>query len=318
MSAGPSEFDLIDRIKARVPARADVRLGIGDDAAVVQPSRGMQLVATTDQLVEGRHFDDRATPADLGHLSLAANLSDLAAMGATPRWLLLAMTLPEADPDWLDGFLDGFLALAAAHDCGLVGGNLTRGPLNIAITALGEVPGGQFARRSGARPGDRIVVTGWPGDAAAALALDVDRDHPLCDRLLRPGPRIAAGKKLAGLARGMIDISDGLLADLGHTLGPLGADLDLEALPASEDLLKAVPDAARRAQLQLCGGGDYELLAVVPPHANWPDHRDDVPLSVIGTVTDAGPVRCLDADGVDHAPDVRGWDHFAEPGEKGS
>ena len=310
-----NEFDLIDRIRARVATRDDVRLGIGDDAAVVQPSRGMQLVATTDQLVEGRHFDHRATPADLGHLALAANLSDLAAMGATPRWLLLALTLPEADPDWLDGFLDGFLALAEAHDCGLVGGNLTRGPLNVAITALGEVPAGQFARRTGAQPGDRVVVTGWPGDAAAALALDVEREHPLCDRLLRPRPRIAAGRKLAGLARGMIDISDGLLADLGHALGALGADLEFEALPASEALRAAVPDAERRARLQLGGGGDYELLAILPPHANWPDDQDDVPLTVIGTVTDAGPVRCLDADGVDHAPAVAGWDHFADSGE---
>ncbi|NKI34288.1 thiamine-phosphate kinase [Wenzhouxiangella sp. XN79A] len=307
-----NEFDLIERIRARVPERDDVRLGIGDDAAVVQPSRGMQLVATTDQLVEGRHFDQRATPADLGHLALAANLSDLAAMGATPRWLLLALTLPEADPDWLDGFLDGFLALADAYSCVLVGGNLTRGPLNVAITALGEVPAGQFARRRGARPGDRVVVTGWPGDAAAALALNLDRAHPLCDRLLRPRPRIAAGQRLAGLARGLIDISDGLVADLGHALGEFGAELRAEALPASEALRQAVPDDEQRTALQLGGGGDYELLAILPPHTDLPEALDGVPVTVIGRVTESGPIRCLDAAGCDRVPQVRGWDHFAD------
>jgi thiamine-monophosphate kinase len=306
-----SEFDLIDRIRARVAKRRDVLLGIGDDAAVVQPTRGMQLVATTDQLVEGRHFDGRARPADLGHLALAANLSDLAAMGATPRWLLLALTLPEADTDWLDEFLDGFLALAETHACGLIGGNMTRGPLNIAITALGEIPAGQFARRTGAQTGDRVVVTGWPGDAAAALALDLPREDPLTERLLRPTPRIAAGQKLAGLARGLIDISDGLLADLGHALGPLGADLECEALPASSALRAAVPDPAQRIALQLGGGGDYELLAIVPPHANLPDALNGAPLTIIGTVTEAGPIRCLDAQETDHASGLDGWDHFA-------
>lgn len=305
------EFELIERIRARVPARDDVVLGIGDDAAVLQPRVGMQLVATTDQLVEGRHYDQRATPTDLGHLSLAANLSDLAAMGAEPRWLLLALTLPEADADWLDGFLDGFLSLAGTHACVLVGGNLSRGPRNIAITALGEVPSERYLTRSGARPGDRIVVSGWPGDAAAALALDCPRAHPLCDRLLRPVPRVGTGRSLVGRARSLVDISDGLLADLGHLLGPLGAELDADALPVSEALRAAVPDPATRAALQLAGGGDYELLAVLPPEGALPGLVDDVPLTVIGSVTGPGPIRCLDATGADLSPATRGWDHFA-------
>src|SRR6056297_3165666 len=146
-----NEFDLIAEIKARAPAGSGIVLGIDDDAAVLQPSAGMQLIATTDNLVAGRHFvdsgDNRATPEEIGHLSLAANLSDLAAMGASPRWCLMTLTLPEADPTWVRAFLDGFLTLAAEHGCALVGGNITRGPLNIGVTALGEVPAGQFISR---------------------------------------------------------------------------------------------------------------------------------------------------------------------------
>ncbi len=332
-----NEFDLIERIRSRVARggdcsdgrdddrddnrddgrdhdRADhgVVLGIGDDAAVLQPRRGMQLVATVDQLVDGRHFDGRATPADIGHLAAAANLSDLAAMGATPRWLLLALTLPDADLAWLDGFLDGFLDLAGRFGAELVGGNLTRGPLNISVTAFGEIAAGQFARRSGAQPGDRILVSGWPGDAAAALALDCPRSHPLCDRLVNPTPRVEHGRKLAGVARGMIDISDGLAADLAHLLGETrGAEIDIDRLPVSAALVDAVPDADQRIALQLGGGGDYELLAVVPEHAGIPKSIDGVPLTAIGTVTGEPGLRCIDADGRDVTPSVRGWDHFS-------
>ncbi|MBY6203974.1 thiamine-phosphate kinase [Halomonas denitrificans] len=319
-----NEFDLIERIRRRAARSSGhdddgIVLGIGDDAAVLQPGRGMQLVATVDQLVDGRHFDGRATAADVGHLAAAANLSDLAAMGAAPRWLLLALTLPEADADWLDGFLDGFLGLAGRFGAELAGGNLTRGPLNVSVTAIGEIPAGQFARRTGARPGDRILVTGWPGDAAAALALDCPRSHPLCDRLFNPTPRVEHGRKLAGVARGMIDVSDGLAADLGHLLGDaLGAEIEVDRLPASGALLEAVPEPARRVALQLGGGGDYELIAVVPEHAGIPEAIDGVPVTAIGTVTRDSGLRCIDADGRDVTPSLRGWDHFSDDPEPGS
>lgn len=307
-----TEFDLIDRIRARAGSREDVRLGIGDDAAVLQPSSGMQLVVTTDNLVADRHFDRRATPAEIGHLALAANLSDLAAMGATPRWLLLTLTLPAADHDWLDGFLDGFLALAGQHRCGLVGGNLARGPLNIAVTAIGEVGSGQFARRTGARPDDRIFVTGTLGDAAAALALDVGTGSPLRERLLRPSPRVETGQRLSGLVRSMIDISDGLRADLGHLLGRYGARIECARLPTSAALSGAVADPAARWALQVAGGGDYELLAVIPAHVSVPATIADVDLTEIGRVTTTEGIECLDENDRPIEIPGNGWEHFSD------
>lgn len=307
-----SEFDLIDRIRARAGTRDDVWLGIGDDAAVLQPSSGMQLVVTTDNLVAERHFDARATPSEIGHLALAANLSDLAAMGATPRWLLLALTLPEADSEWVDGFLDGFLALAGEYGCGLVGGNLARGPLNIAVTAIGEVGSGQFARRTGARPDDRIFVTGTLGDAAAALALDAEPGSPLRERLLRPTPRVEAGQRLSGLVRSMIDVSDGLRADLGHLLGDHGARLACSDLPTSKALARAVPDSEQRWALQVSGGGDYELLVVVPAHVTVPATVADVRLTEIGRVTASPGIECIDENNRSIEIAGAGWDHFSD------
>jgi len=311
------EFDLIAEIsaeiKARTPVGSGVVLGIGDDAAVLQPARGMQLVATTDNLVGGRHFvdagDNRATPKEIGHLALAANLSDLAAMGATPRWCLMTLTLPEADPAWLRGFLDGFLPLAAEHDCALVGGNIARGPLNIGVTALGEVPAAGFATRSGARPGQRIVVTGTLGDAAAGLKLERPPGDPLRERLLKPAPRIAAGRELAGLAAAMIDISDGLLADLAHLAGDLGARIRCDRLPASSALTEAIPDPRARWPLQF-SGGDYELLALVDQAAQLPDSTDGIALTEIGSITESGRIECLDAEGQVFEAASSGWDHF--------
>ncbi|MDT8439534.1 MAG: thiamine-phosphate kinase [Wenzhouxiangellaceae bacterium] len=308
-----SEFDLIERIRARAEASSGdgVVLGIGDDAAVLAPSPGMQLVATTDALVEARHFRPDSDPADLGHLALAVNLSDLAAMGALPRWCLLALTLPDADPAWLDGFLDGALALADTYNCALVGGNLARGPRNIAITALGEVETGQAITRSGARTGDRIVVTGTLGDAAAALKLDAADASPLGQRLLRPTPRLAAGRALASCARSLIDISDGLLADLAHLLAPdQGARIDCGALPASAALRRALPDPSLRWPLQLAGGGDYELLAAVPVGAELPERVDDTRLHVIGEITSTRGIHCIAPDGTRVETGRSGWDHF--------
>ncbi|MDT8408362.1 MAG: thiamine-phosphate kinase [Wenzhouxiangellaceae bacterium] len=312
-----SEFDLIAEIKARAPAGSGVVLGIDDDAAVLQPAPGMQLVATTDNLVAGRHFVDsgnnRATPEEIGHLALAVNLSDLAAMGALPRWCLLTLTLPEADMVWLGGFLDGFLALAAEHDCTLVGGNMARGPLNIGVTALGEVPDSRFVTRCGARPGDRIFVSGTLGDAAAALKLDARPSHPLRRRLLRPQPRVQVGQQLAALARAMIDISDGLLADLAHLTGDpndrLGAEIDCERLPASAALKLALPEARQRWPLQFAGG-DYELLVLLPEAAAAPASVAGIGLTEIGRITESGRLQCLDADGRIVENTGSGWDHF--------
>lgn len=309
-----NEFDLIAEIKARTPIGSGVVLGIDDDAAVLQPSRGMQLVATTDNLVAGRHFvdsgDNRATPEEIGHLALAVNLSDLAAMGATPRWCLMALTLPEADPAWLRAFLDGFLPLAAEQDCALVGGNIARGPMNIGVTAMGEVPAGKFATRGGARHGQRIVVTGTVGDAAAGLRLERPVGDPLRERLLKPTPRIAAGRDLVAIVDAVIDISDGLLADLAHLTGELGAEIRCDRLPTSPALVEAFPDQRERWPLQFAGG-DYELLALVPEEVELPESVGGVDLTEIGRVTDSGKIECLDADGQLFKAAEPGWDHFA-------
>jgi len=312
------EFDLIARIRQRAGRAgpdSGVVLDIGDDAAVVQPRPGHQLVVTADNLVAGRHFDDAATPAQVGHLALAVNLSDLAAMGATPRWCAMTLTLPSPDTNWLDGFLDGFLDLAKAHGCVLIGGNLARGPLDISVTALGEVTSGRYATRAGARPGDRIVVTGTLGDAAACWVLELPLDHPLRVRMLRPTPRIEAGRELSGVAHAMQDLSDGLLADLGHVLeasagNAPGAEIRCDRMPASGELKRVAPDAGRRWSLQ-CSGGDYELLAILPASAPLPEHAAGVPLTEIGRITETPGIRCLDDKGREiELGEAGGWDHF--------
>jgi len=221
----------------------------------------------------------------------------------------MTLTLPKADPAWLRAFLDGFLPLAAEYDCALVGGNIARGPLNIGVTALGEVPAGGFATRSGARPGQRIVVTGTLGDAAAGLKLDRPPGDPLRTRLLEPVPRVAAGRELAGFAAAMIDISDGLLADLAHLTGALGAEIRCDRLPTSSALADAVPDERTRWPLQFAGG-DYELLALVAKDRQLPASVGGIELTEIGRITDSGTIECLDADGSVFATGASGWDHF--------
>jgi thiamine-monophosphate kinase len=271
------EFALIDRLRRRVRGREDVPLGIGDDAALLQPPAGEQLAITADTLNAGVHFPAETAPADIGWKTLAVNLSDLAAMGAQPRWCTLSLSLPEDDAAWLDAFADGFFALADAHGLALVGGDTTRGPLSLSVTAIGSVPPGSALRREGARVGDDIWVTGMPGEAAAALALwqagDLDitvvsadpwREH-LRQRLLRPTPRLDAGLRLRGLAHACVDVSDGLLADLGHlcTRSGVGARLDLAGLPQSA-ALRATGDRRVR-EWQLGGGDDYELCFTAAP-----------------------------------------------------
>ncbi|MFU8832020.1 MAG: thiamine-phosphate kinase, partial [Wenzhouxiangella sp.] len=261
-----TEFELIERIRARARSDASVLIGIGDDAAMLRPTPEHALVATTDSLVLDRHFTADWPAEDIGHLALAVNLSDLAAMAARPRWALLSLTLPEADMAWLDGFLDGFLALADRYDVSLVGGNISSGPLNIGVQLLGEARPEHIARREGARAGDLLAVTGTLGDAAAALSVGPGAHPDLLRRLHRPEPRVRVGQALGGEVNAMIDLSDGLFADLGHLLGSaLGARLEVARLPASPALQDTVPSDSKRWPLQLGGGNDYELLMAIDP-----------------------------------------------------
>ncbi len=327
------EFDLIEALRARTRvARGDVALGIGDDAALLEVPNGMQLVACTDTLVAGVHFVADTAPADLGWKSLAVNLSDLAAMGAEPAWALLAMTLPEADEAFVAGFGQGFAELAARHRVALVGGDTTEGPLTITVTALGMVPTGEALTRSGAHAGEAVFVTGALGDAAGALRFLRDsgigiRDSDqhaastcrsaLFQRMLRPGPRVAAGLALRGLASACIDVSDGLLADLGHvcTASRVGAEVEIEALPVSEALRAAFDEASCR-ELALAGGDDYELCFTAPGESEAVIMatlaQAGCRATRIGRITAGSGIRVLDARGRALATPRKGWEHFSE------
>ncbi|MFT3763141.1 MAG: thiamine-phosphate kinase [Pseudoxanthomonas sp.] len=316
-SVNAGEFDLIERIRSRAASRDDVVLGIGDDAAILQPPPGRQLIVTADTLNAGVHFPEATAATDIGWKSLAANLSDLAAMGAQPAWCTLSLSLPKSDPVWLDGFIDGFLQLAVRHGVALVGGDTTRGPLSVSVTAMGLVESGGALRRDGAKPGDDVWVTGTLGDAAAALQslfAGAAVDRALRARLDRPTPRVAAGLRLVGLASACIDVSDGLLADLGHVCerSGVGAEIDIDRLPASPALLRFKP--ALRRPWQATGGDDYELCFTAPPRL-----RDEVqqaldfaetPGTRVGRIV-AGPgVRALNAEGNEWSPPRAGFDHF--------
>jgi len=282
------EFELIRRYFAESdPTRSDTRLGIGDDAALVWCAAGMELAVTVDTLVAGVHFLPEVEPFSLGHKALAVNLSDLAAMGAEPAWCTLALTLPEADAAWLRGFADGFLGLARRHGVELVGGDTTRGPLSITIQAMGQVPVGQALKRSGARPGDLIYVSGPLGDAGLGLKLrlgQANRNEPTALAALeRPEPRLALGLALRQLATACIDISDGLAADLGHllTASSAGATLVYEDLDDYE-LCFTVPPGRRvetdrlLGQLGLAGGAIGQIEAA--PGLRILRHGEALPL----------------------------------------
>lgn len=314
------EFGLIEAIRARTgAARRDVALGIGDDAALLDVPAGQQLVACTDTLVEGVHFLRGTAPEDLGWKSLAVNLSDLAAMGAQPMWAMLALTLPAADADFVEGFATGFAELARARDVALVGGDTTQGPLTITVTALGCVPNGAALTRAGARIGHDVFVTGTLGDAAGALRKMLARDDvpaALRARLDRPQPRVAAGLALRGLASACIDVSDGLAADLGHVCAAsgVGAELEFDALPLSADLCAAFDGETCRG-FALAGGDDYELCFTAPESSAdailAACANVNLRVTRIGRVVAGSGVRVLDAAGrvvdVPHA----GWEHFA-------
>ena len=316
---GAGEFDLIARIRARVATRADVVLGIGDDAALLAPPPGRQLVVTADTLNAGVHFPAGTAPADIGWKALAVNLSDLASMGAEPAWCTLSLSLPQSDTVWIDGFLDGFLALAGEHGIVLVGGDTTRGPLSVSVTAMGFVDAGRALRRDGARVGDDVWITGTLGDAAGALAL-LERDpaHALRTRLDRPTPRVRAGLALVGLANACVDVSDGLLADLGHIASRSGvaAQVEVDALPVSE-ALRAAFDEATRTAMQASGGDDYELCFTAPAAARASieslSSQLDLRITRIGRMVAGEGVEALRADGRPWSSARRGYDHFAAP-----
>jgi thiamine-monophosphate kinase len=312
------EFALIDRIRRRAATRDGVVVGIGDDAALLQPPPGTLLAVATDTLNIDVHFPSDTAPADIGWKALAVNLSDLAAMGARPAWATLSLSLPSADAAWLERFLDGFLALADAHGVALVGGDTTRGPLSVCVTVHGFVAPEAALRRDGAREGDDAWVTGTLGDAAAALAewrAGGAADPDLRQRLDRPVPRVAMGLALAGLASSAIDVSDGLLADLGHVCSAsgVGAEVALQALPASPGLLARF-DAATRARLQAAGGDDYELCFTAPVA-----RRDaiaalaadtGIALARIGRIVAGEGVRATLEDGSAWQPGRAGYAHF--------
>lgn len=308
------EFDLIARIRQRAALRGDVALGIGDDCALLVPPPGMQLAVTMDTLNVGVHFPAETAAFDIGWKALAVNLSDLAAMGAQPAWGTLSLSLPSADPAFLEGFIDGFLALAAAHEFALIGGDTTRGPLSIAITAMGFVEPGQALRRDGARVGDEIWVSGSLGDAAGALRqwqAGAAMSPELQARLDRPTPRVALGRALCGVASSGIDVSDGLLADLAHICraSGVGADIDVDTLPSS-DALRAAFDVETCGILQATGGDDYELCFTAAPAQRAVLQQLSATLALsltcIGRITAGTGVRC---DGV--AAGVGGYQHFA-------
>ena len=324
MSLG--EFDLIDRYFRRPPGTGPQRavVGNGDDCAILALAPGQQLAVSTDTLVEGRHFLSTVDPARLGHKALAVNLSDLAACGARPLAFTLALTLPRVDEAWLSGFARGLLALADAHDCELVGGDTTAGPLAIGITVMGEVPAGQALLRAGARPGDDLWVSGAPGEARLALEafrgtlqppLSAEAFEATRARMECPSPRVALGLALRGLASAAIDVSDGLLGDLGHVLraSRLGARIDASALPVSPWLRgRSEPE---RLGCVLAGGDDYELVFAAPA-----ERRAEVqalgealalPLSRIGTIEAEPGVRVQLRDGtVRPGDDWASFDHF--------
>lgn len=317
-----SEFELISRYFIRqAPAAPSVALGIGDDCALLVPAPGMQLAVSSDMLVEGRHFFPGTDPVLLGHKCLATNLSDLAAMGASPLGFTLALALPAVDETWLAGFSHGLFSLADQFHCPLVGGDTTRGPLTISITIMGQVPAGSALRRDGAQPGDDIWVSGTPGDARLGLASYRDElvlpdafRHYARNRMDAPTPRIALGLALRGIARSAIDISDGLAGDLGHILTASGTGATLQAtmLPRSPAL------AAQADTLQynfaLSGGDDYELCFTAAP-----DQQEAIlaaalasqtQVTRIGTIDATTGLRIVDAQGNLLAPALSSFDHF--------
>lgn len=315
------EFDLIAKHFTR--ATPGAVLGVGDDCALLAPTPGMQLAVSSDMLLEGRHFSPQDSPAGLGHKSLAVNLSDLAAMGATPRWATLAIALPSTNDAWLTAFARGFFRLADLHGIELVGGDTTRGPLTISITVMGEVPPGDALRRDGAQAGDDVWVSGVIGSAALALAYrqgrlfmeQVDAAKVL-PALYLPTPRVELGIALRGLATSAIDISDGLLGDLGHLLerSNVGATIEFACLPTLPVAQAYLHEAVAR-DCVLAGGDDYELCFTAPTGKREAIIAAacavDVKVTRIGRITAEPGLAVIDSSGQPMTIDHTGYDHFA-------
>jgi thiamine-monophosphate kinase len=299
-------------------------LGVGDDAALLQIPPGMELAISVDMLVEGRHFAPQDGPGTVGHKSLAVNLSDMAAMGAKPHWATLALALPAADEKWLRGFAGGFFGLASKFGVELIGGDTTRGPLNICIQIMGEVPSGQALRRDGAKEGDEIWVSGMLGTAALALAFRQGRaeleqmDAAAClPALYVPQPRVELGLALRGMASAAIDVSDGLLADLGHILeqSRAGAEVHFERLPRHA-VVRGHRDQDLVRNCVLAGGDDYELCFTAPAvrHAELLalSQQLALPLTCIGRIVSGSALVVLDGHGNPMEVGMKGFDHFAQ------
>lgn len=313
------EFDLIRRFFDRGPSRS-IELGIGDDCALIGPrAPGASIAVSTDMLVAGRHFFDDVDPRALGHKALAVNLSDLAAMGASPLAFTLALALPAADPAWLQPFSEGLFALADRFGCELIGGDTTRGPLNICVTVFGDLPAGAALRRDRAQPGDDLWVSGELGAAAFAVRSrergeSLPAGHPARRRLEMPEPRVALGVALRHLARAAIDLSDGLVGDLAHICerSRVGARVDWPQVPVATELLRLTE--SERATLSVAGGDDYELLFSAAP-----ENRAAITslasalglrLTRIGAVEAGHGVRLVDARGVPLRLEAHSYDHF--------
>ena len=329
MAAGPDEFDLIRRHFDWVPARSEVALGVGDDAALLDVPVGHQLVITTDMLIAGRHFPESTAPEAVAHKALAVNLSDLAAMGASPLAFTLSLGLPSTDESWLARFSAGLRAAAARWGCDLVGGDtVSAAQLSFSITAFGAVPAGAAIRRGGARAGDRVAVTGTIGDAALGLSLALAEGNDpgeapaalcseerayLVERLDRPEPRLAAGRGLRDHASAGLDISDGLLQDLGHLLAASGlaAEIDLDAIPLSGAARRWLSERPDDLDRLITGGDDYELVVALPADVPLDPAWD---LTVIGRLTDEWPSGEIRERAGRPLPARRGYNHFSGAG----
>ena len=317
------EFELIRKIQRETSLSSaetvpsGIKLGIGDDAAVLEVPAGQHLVAATDTLNAGTHFPIDTSPGDIAYKCLAVNLSDMAAMGAAPRWALLSLSLPKADTEWIDGFIAGFSSLAHEYGVSLVGGDTTSGPLSVSLTALGLIKPGTQLMRSGASPGELIVVSGTVGGAARVLELiSAGGDVAEQDLLHRPQPRVKLGQALVGFASACIDISHGLLAGLGHVLKASGcaARIELGKLPGS-GVLAGLEDE-QQWKYQLSGGDDYELLFTLPRRyqgmlATW-SRELDINLSVIGETDETSGIRCIRPNGMDFDAQYAGFEHFGQ------